>query len=266
MGGMYAGLQYHGTFPPPPPRGPFASPPHPHTHYIANSQRAEGGRLDMLGAGEGTLSPLQATPDLHHAPLLLATEAQRAPIELMASHARHALSHHHHHRRNGVGPHAHAHGGVGVVGAGSRGRPYVRTAPRWTPHPHTVHHIHAQGGGGLVNALPQLHVASPLSLPPPPPTYQVFLNLLAMLGEAKPRGLARHEIDLLPSYKYCEQTHQGEQTSCVVCMCEFEARQTIRVLPCAHEFHAKCVDKWLRSNRTCPICRGNASEYFNNSE
>lgn len=38
----------------------------------------------------------------------------------------------------------------------------------------------------------------------------------------------------------------GEQTSCVVCMCEFEARQTLRVLPCAHEFHAKCVDKWLR--------------------
>ncbi|CAG4958434.1 unnamed protein product [Colias eurytheme] len=317
MGGMYAGLQYHGSFaPPPPPRGPFASPPHPHTHYIANSQRAEGGRLDMLGGGEGTLSPLQATPDLHHAPLLLATEAQRTPIELMASHhARHALSHHHHQRRNGGGVGVSVSGGVGVgvgvVGAGSRGRPYVRTAPRWTPHPHahahahphahahahTVHHIHAQGGGGLVNALPQLHVASPLSLPPPPPTYQVFLNLLAMfplspygeprddgadspetenyeallslaerLGEAKPRGLARHEIDLLPSYKYCEQTHQGEQTSCVVCMCEFEARQTLRVLPCAHEFHAKCVDKWLRSNRTCPICRGNASEYFNNSE
>lgn len=43
----------------------------------------------------------------------------------------------------------------------------------------------SQSGGGLVSAaLPahvsQLHVAPPLSLPPPPPTYQVFLNLLAM--------------------------------------------------------------------------------------
>ncbi|VVD03960.1 unnamed protein product [Leptidea sinapis] len=90
--------------------------------------------------------------------------------------------------------------------------------------------------------------------------YEALLSLAERLGEAKPRGLARAEIDLLPSYKYCEQTTQGEQTSCVVCMCEFEARQTLRVLPCAHEFHAKC------SNRTCPICRGNASEYFNNSE
>lgn len=40
----------------------------------------------------------------------------------------------------------------------------------------------------------------------------------------------------------------GDQTSCVVCMCDFEARQTLRVLPCSHEFHSRCVDKWLRVN------------------
>lgn len=269
MGGVYAGLQYAT------PRGPFASPPHPHTHYITNSQRGDGGpRLDV----DGGLSPLQ--PDLHHAPLLLATEARGTPLELMAPHhARHALSHHH--RRAG--------GGVGA-------RPYVRHAARW-PHAH-LHHLHAQGGSGLVGAphVQQLHVAQPLQLPPPPPTYQVFLNLLAMfplspygepreesadspetenyeallslaerLGEAKPRGLARAEIEQLPSYKYGSGA-EGEQSSCVVCMAEFEARQTLRVLPCAHHFHAKCVDKWLRSNRTCPICRGNASEYFSSAE
>lgn len=40
--------------------------------------------------------------------------------------------------------------------------------------------------------------------------------------------------------------HSGDQTSCVICICDFEPRQTLRVLPCSHEFHAKCVDKWLR--------------------
>ena len=39
---------------------------------------------------------------------------------------------------------------------------------------------------------------------------------------------------------------QNDQTVCVVCMCDFETRQVVRVLPCAHEFHAKCVDKWLK--------------------
>lgn len=33
---------------------------------------------------------------------------------------------------------------------------------------------------------------------------------------------------------------------CVVCFSDFEARQLLRVLPCNHEFHAKCVDKWLK--------------------
>nr|XP_036233267.1 homeobox protein 5 isoform X4 [Bactrocera oleae] len=96
--------------------------------------------------------------------------------------------------------------------------------------------------------------------------YEALLSLAERLGEAKPRGLARNEIDQLPSYKYNPDTHSGDQTSCVVCMCDFELRQVLRVLPCSHEFHAKCVDKWLRSNRTCPICRGNASDYFENSE
>ncbi len=36
------------------------------------------------------------------------------------------------------------------------------------------------------------------------------------------------------------------QTTCVVCMCDFELRQSLRVLPCSHEFHSKCVDKWLK--------------------
>lgn len=76
--------------------------------------------------------------------------------------------------------------------------------------------------------------------------YEALLNLAERLGEAKPRGLGRMEIEQLLSYKFNADTHQGDQTSCVVCMCDFEARQLLRVLPCSHEFHAKCVDKWLR--------------------
>lgn len=80
--------------------------------------------------------------------------------------------------------------------------------------------------------------------------YEALLNLAERLGEAKPRGLARPEIDQLPSYKYNPETHTGDQTSCVVCMCDFEQRQTLRVLPCSHEFHSRCVDKWLRVSPT----------------
>ncbi|XP_075732255.1 ring finger protein murashka isoform X2 [Rhipicephalus microplus] len=90
--------------------------------------------------------------------------------------------------------------------------------------------------------------------------YEALLSLAERLGEAKPRGLPRAEIEQLLSYRFNPETHESEQTSCVVCMCDFEARQVLRVLPCGHEFHARCVDKWLKNNRTCPICRGDAAE------
>uniref|UniRef100_A0A4W2ICW6 RING-type domain-containing protein n=1 Tax=Bos indicus x Bos taurus TaxID=30522 RepID=A0A4W2ICW6_BOBOX len=86
------------------------------------------------------------------------------------------------------------------------------------------------------------------------------------LGEAKPRGLTKADIEQLPSYRFNPNNHQSEQTLCVVCMCDFESRQLLRVLPCNHEFHAKCVDKWLKANRTCPICRADASEVHRDSE
>lgn len=116
--------------------------------------------------------------------------------------------------------------------------------------------------------------------------YEALLSLAERLGEAKPRGLGRLEIEQLPNYKFNAETHtgnlllkfyinivsfkptymctayvvlislnhiyiffiisSGDQTSCVICICDFEPRQTLRVLPCSHEFHAKCVDKWLR--------------------
>ncbi|EHH27059.1 hypothetical protein EGK_17168 [Macaca mulatta] len=90
--------------------------------------------------------------------------------------------------------------------------------------------------------------------------YEALLNLAERLGDAKPRGLTKADIEQLPSYRFNPDSRQSEQTLCVVCFSDFETRQLLRVLPCNHEFHTKCVDKWLKANRTCPICRADASE------
>jgi hypothetical protein len=62
------------------------------------------------------------------------------------------------------------------------------------------------------------------------------------------------DIDQLPSYPFV-RSERDEQSVCVVCQTDFELKQNIRALPCSHIFHTKCVDKWLKINRTCPICR-----------
>ena len=36
------------------------------------------------------------------------------------------------------------------------------------------------------------------------------------------------------------------QVSCVVCLCDFEVQQWLKVMPCLHEFHADCISKWLK--------------------
>lgn len=90
--------------------------------------------------------------------------------------------------------------------------------------------------------------------------YEALLNLAELLSGKQPRGLTRHEVDRLVAYRYklggCSSA--SDQTSCVVCMCGFENKQMLRVLPCSHEFHLKCIDKWLKINQTCPICRASA--------
>ena len=33
---------------------------------------------------------------------------------------------------------------------------------------------------------------------------------------------------------------------CYICLAEYEEAESIRVLPCRHEYHVSCIDKWLK--------------------
>ena len=42
---------------------------------------------------------------------------------------------------------------------------------------------------------------------------------------------------------------------CVVCREELHAGERVKILPCAHLFHPKCIDQWLTKHAQCPIDR-----------
>lgn len=99
---------------------------------------------------------------------------------------------------------------------------------------------------------------------------QTLLNFAEQMGEAKPKGLSRVEIDQLPTYRVTAASkNEDDDKRCVVCLVDFEEKQLVRVLPCLHEYHTRCIDKWLKVIRYlkdfCEIytCRNvKSNEYF----
>ncbi|KAL2532183.1 RING-H2 finger protein ATL46 [Abeliophyllum distichum] len=70
-------------------------------------------------------------------------------------------------------------------------------------------------------------------------------------------GLDQAFIDALPVFMYKEIEGSQEPFDCAVCLCEFSEKDQLRLLPmCSHAFHITCIDTWLLSNSTCPLCRG----------
>jgi hypothetical protein len=69
--------------------------------------------------------------------------------------------------------------------------------------------------------------------------------------------------DVLPELLFntsetrCATKNCGQD--CNICLEEYKCRERIRRLPCNHEYHAKCFDKWCRKSGsiTCPVCRAN---------
>ena len=41
---------------------------------------------------------------------------------------------------------------------------------------------------------------------------------------------------------------------CPICMLDFVVGQPIRLLPCMHYYHMRCIDDWLMRSLTCPTC------------
>lgn len=75
------------------------------------------------------------------------------------------------------------------------------------------------------------------------------------------RGLDAAVIETFPTLEYSavKGLKIGKSAlECAVCLCEFEDDETLRLIPkCDHVFHPECIDTWLESHTTCPVCRAN---------
>ncbi|EME43848.1 hypothetical protein DOTSEDRAFT_44183 [Dothistroma septosporum NZE10] len=68
-----------------------------------------------------------------------------------------------------------------------------------------------------------------------------------LVARATEGGILTHESD----------TPLDSGQRCLVCLCDFEAKEVARkLIKCNHLYHKECIDQWLTTGRnSCPLCR-----------
>ncbi|XP_057819250.2 RING-H2 finger protein ATL64-like [Cryptomeria japonica] len=73
------------------------------------------------------------------------------------------------------------------------------------------------------------------------------------------RGVERVVIESFPIFSYTlvkRLKSQANCSDCAVCLRDFAEDEMLRLLPkCSHAFHPECIDGWLFTHTTCPVCR-----------
>ncbi|KAF3657078.1 putative serine carboxypeptidase-like 51-like [Capsicum annuum] len=78
------------------------------------------------------------------------------------------------------------------------------------------------------------------------------------------KGMDSSTIESLPLISYGGAAkHLMED--CSICLTEFEVSELVRLIPyCRHIFHKHCLDTWLSSHVTCPLCR--STQFFKKAD
>ncbi|GJN38097.1 hypothetical protein PR202_gb27109 [Eleusine coracana subsp. coracana] len=77
--------------------------------------------------------------------------------------------------------------------------------------------------------------------------------------QAPKLGLDAAAIASLPSFPYRPSAGAEAEAECAVCLYGLDEDQMVREIPgCKHVFHQECIDVWLASRASCPVCRAKA--------
>ncbi|XP_047956580.1 RING-H2 finger protein ATL66-like [Salvia hispanica] len=83
---------------------------------------------------------------------------------------------------------------------------------------------------------------------PPPPR--------APPPHAPARGLDAASIASLPIVLHGQSEPISSDGECCICLGVFGDGDKVKLLPrCRHCFHSECVDAWLVTHSSCPLCR-----------
>ena len=116
--------------------------------------------------------------------------------------------------------------------------------------------VFIRGADGRITRVTRQHLA--LMLREGDFTADDYETLLRLDEDIQPRpgggDVAEKIIASLPSRVFAETGKSAACACCVICLSDFNLGDTVKTLPCGHEFHGPCLDSWLRVKSRCPIC------------
>ena len=87
--------------------------------------------------------------------------------------------------------------------------------------------------------------------------YRDAISLPEVGSDVVVKKKKREELKHLSKYRQIKKNDPLIGKTCTICFCEFKEGEYKRELDkCKnHVFHKKCIDSWLITNMSCPICR-----------
>uniref|UniRef100_A0A1D1YC74 RING-type E3 ubiquitin transferase n=2 Tax=Anthurium amnicola TaxID=1678845 RepID=A0A1D1YC74_9ARAE len=68
-------------------------------------------------------------------------------------------------------------------------------------------------------------------------------------------GIKKEVREMLPVVVF-KESFLIRETQCSVCLGDYKSDEHLkRIPPCGHTFHVDCIDHWLSTHTTCPLCR-----------
>ncbi|KAI4380175.1 hypothetical protein MLD38_006396 [Melastoma candidum] len=85
------------------------------------------------------------------------------------------------------------------------------------------------------------------------PTYKFKLKKSRNGNDVENPGLG--EGGIIAAGTERERMISGQDAVCCICLAKYANNDELKELSCSHFFHKECVDKWLKINALCPLCK-----------
>ncbi|CAF0787723.1 unnamed protein product [Adineta ricciae] len=96
-----------------------------------------------------------------------------------------------------------------------------------------------------------------------------FISFMMVKCYLQHRHTRRHRLprSALKQLKVKKFVKGDRWEVCAICLDDYEDGAKLRILPCDHAYHMKCIDPWLLNNRRqCPVCKRYVFPNHDNSD